>query len=277
MWKFILCIILASSFFNAPVILGQKVEVSEPRLEMRGNIIHISYDIMNSTRSDKFTVELELRDEDRVIIIANALTGDVGDLVSGGNDKHIAWDLEADQIEINADIFVKLYVKAILPPEPVVSTALVAEVNDREVETPPSEPVAKQFSRTGLILQSVAFPGLGLTRYKGGPHWIRGALGYGCLAGSVLMNKAAVNTYVEVMKQPGYDAKNALYQESLKQDQISEALAYTAIAIWISDLVWTIVGTSDLDNRSAHQKGLRINPDIDPVSNLPLLAFTYKF
>jgi len=272
-------LILAGSLFSFSSILGQDVEVSEPRLEMRGNIIHISYDILNSTRTEKFIVDLSVRDEDGNEINARALTGDIGDLVSGGNDKHIAWDLGADQIELNADIFVKVFVKAIPPIGPVLVVPAIVEdeVKAKEDLTSPVQSEVKQFSRTGLILQSLAFPGLGLSRYKGSPHWIRGALGYGCLAGSVIMNRAALATYGDIMDQPGFDAKDVLYQDALKLDGISEVLAYTAIAIWVSDLVWTIVGTSDMDKGLSYQKGLRINSGIDPVSKIPLLAFTYKF
>lgn len=277
MHKFFIWLILAGSLFNPSVIFGQNIEVSEPLLEMRGNIIHISYNILNSTRSNNFTVELVVRDEDGKEINARAITGDIGDMVSGGNDKHIAWDLETDQIEINADIFVKIYVKAIHPSEPVVVAPAPVDNVKKEAEISARISGAKQFSRTGLVLQSLAFPGLGLSRYKGEPHWIRGVLGYSCVAGSIIMNQAAVNTYAGIIDESGYDAKTILYQEALKQDQISEVLAYTAIAIWVSDLIWSIVGTSDLNKSSSHQKGLRINSSIDPVSNSPLLAFTYKF
>jgi len=159
----------------------------------------------------------------------------------------------------------------------VVPAIVEDEVKAKEDLTSPVQSEVKQFSRTGLILQSLAFPGLGLSRYKGSPHWIRGALGYGCLAGSVIMNRAALATYGDIMDQPGFDAKDVLYQDALKLDGISEVLAYTAIAIWVSDLVWTIVGTSDMDKGLSYQKGLRINSGIDPVSKIPLLAFTYKF
>lgn len=281
MLKSLFWIIFVSSLFNSLSIYGQTIEISEPRLEMRGNIIHISYDILNSTRSDQFTVELVVKDEDGRIFSANALTGDIGDVVSGGRDKHIAWDLEADQIEINADIYVKIYVKAIPPPNPALVVEGVENNDQHEAEVIEKSDKAdfdtKQFSRTGLILQSVAFPGLGLSRYKGGMHWIRGGIGYGCLVGSILMNQVAVNTYEGIIDQAGYDAKNTVYQKALMQDQISKIMAYSAIVIWASDLVWTILGTSDMGNRSSYEKGLRINSTFDPVSKTPLLAFTYNF
>jgi hypothetical protein len=249
-------------------IFGQHVQVSNPELEMRDNVIHITYDILNSTPSQEFTVELIITDSDGKRIRARTLTGDVGEGVTGGYGKQIAWDLEVDKIEMNADIYVKVHVKAVPPPEPVITESPVKDEEGTD---------GKYFSRTGLILQSAAIPGLGLTRYKGGSHWIKGALGYGCIAGCVIMNRIAVNTYNGINDLAGYDAKNSEYQKSLRQDQVSEALAYVTIAIWISDLVWTIVGTSDLDFRAQRNGGGRFTPSIDPVSHTPLIAFTFQF
>jgi len=262
-------------FFACTIMLysalsGQDIRVSEPVLEMQGSTIYITYDILNSSPSEKFTVELVVKDEDGMQINAAALSGDVGELVTGGDNKQIKWNLELDRIEMNADIYVMVYVKAIPPNVPVA--VLPEEKEDEKAEeeveeNPPDEsvkeadiktgvasPVGSQYSRTGLVLQSAAFPGLGLSRYKGGPHWIKGALGYGCLAGSVIMNWTAVKTFDGIIDQPGYDAKNIEYQKALQQDQVSEVLAYAALAIWVSDLVWTIVGTSDLTKRSARNE-----------------------
>ena len=271
------------SIFCSLAGFGQKIEVSEPRLELKDNTIYISYDILNSSPSEKFTVELEVKDENGNTINAAALSGDVGDKVTGGTQKRIAWNLEVDKIEMNADIYVKVYVKAIPPPEPVVVPPVVKEEEEKDhqvkadEEKPVSPPVGRQFSRTGLILQSVAFPGLGLTRYKGDPHWIRGVLGYGCIAGSVILNRTAVNNYNGIIDLLGYEEKNALYEKSVTQDQFSEVLAYTAIAIWVSDLVWTFMGTRDLNSKTSFEKGIRISPSIDPVSSVPLLSLNYKF
>lgn len=272
------------------------IEVSDPRLQMVGNTIHISYDILNSTPSQEFNVELSVRDDQGNTLDPGALSGDVGERVNGGNDKHIEWDLDADRIEINADIFIKVFVKAIPPPDPEVSFTEKKEgaeektpdnplkeipgdetVRDTEDKSMPGSIDGVQFSRAGLIGQSVALPGLGLSRYKGGPHWIRGAIGYGCVAGSIIMNRAAVNTYNGIIDQAGFDAKNTVYQKSLTQDQVSEVLAYTAVAIWISDLVWTVVGTSDLNVAAYMQRGFRIEPALDPLSHAPLLAITLQF
>jgi hypothetical protein len=209
----------------------------------------------------------------------------LGQKVSGGNSKQIEWNLEADNIEIGARFSIKINVKAI-PPQEQEAEKPVVQQEDLSVDQPEDTPSVqhrdspadeKQFSRTGLILQSAAFPGLGLTRYKGGPHWIKGVAGYGCLAGSIFMNQSAVNTYDGIMDEAGYEAKNELFQKAVRQDQISKGMAYAAIAIWVSDLVWTLVGTSDLSTKSAQNSRLRVEPSLDPVFQAPLLSFKIQF
>ncbi len=93
----------------------------------------------------------------------------------------------------------------------------------------------------------------------------------------MIMNRQAISTYAEINDLADLDDKNALYKKSVQQDNISEVLGYTAIAIWISDIVWTIIGTSDMKMSANHSQRLKINSRIDPVSNAPMLAFTYKF
>ncbi len=260
-------------------MFSQEIRVSDPRLELRDNTILISYDILNSTPSEKFTVELIVTDSKGNRINAASLSGDVGKMVNGGTGKRIAWDLEVDKIEMNAQIYVKVYVKAIPPPEPVVVEPDIKEPEEesQKITEKNISKNEKQFSRTGLVLQSALFPGLGLSRYRGGPHWIKGVAGYGSIAGAVILNRKAVNTYAGINDLTDYDEKYALYQESLQQDNISEALAYTAMAVWVTDLVWTIIGTSDLRMSSNINRRIFVDPRIDPVSSAPMLAFTYKF
>jgi hypothetical protein len=269
-----------STFLCAPAVSGQKVAVSDPKLELRGNTIHITYDILNSTPSEEFTVELLVKDADGKQIHASALSGDIGDLVTGGSDKHIDWDLDVDRIEMNANIYVNIYLKAVEGLEPIVRESVTEKIEEEDpsgFSQVKDQGNGKQYNRTTLILQSAAFPGLGLSRYKGGVHWIKGVAAYGCIGGSVIMNRKAINTFAGINDLTDFDEKDALYQQSLIQDNFSEALVYTAIAIWITDLVWTFTGTSDLKHTSLNQKGIRINPTIDPVSNAPLIAFTYNF
>lgn len=179
MGKTLLSLLIICFSVSDPICHAQTIQVSDPRMELKDNIIHITYDILNSDPSDKFIVSIHVTDVNENRINANSLTGDIGDKVSGGSNKHITWDLKADNIFMNAKIYVKIHTKAIPAPEPVI---VMQEADP--VEEDPSEEIIKKetpttsdsrsFNRTGIILQSLALPGLGLSRMTGKPHWLRG-------------------------------------------------------------------------------------------------------
>jgi hypothetical protein len=290
MRRIIPCLLGICCFIAASTCHAQTFRVSDPRLELRDNTLHITYDILNSDPSDEFTVELVVTDAAGKRIHATALSGDIGEMVSGGSNKHMAWDLSADRIEMSAQIFVKVHVKAIPPPEPEVvipvqeetakeSPEEIQKSSEATAKDSPSALTTKGFNRTSLILQSVAFPGLGLSRLTGNPHWIMGVAGYGCLAGAVILNRTAISTYDGIMDLSDYDEKNELYQKSLSQDQVSEILAYAATGIWISNLIWTFVGTSDLKMSALNieRKGISFYTSIEPKTSAPIVGFVYKF
>ena len=242
------------------------VEVSKPDLALKGNNIQITYDILNSTRADKFTIRIEITDAEGNTINASSLSGDIGADISGGKNKQILWDIEADSIFLDAEIFVQVFAKG---TPPVIT-----------IEPPVTEPSTQSYNRTGIILQSVALPGLGLSRInRGQPHWIRGVAGYACIAGAIYFNNKAVSSY-EAYRTPGSLSEvDNLFDKAVMQDNLSEALAYSAIGIWIVDIVWTIMGSAKLndDNSLGDLEGFSIGSTVDPHSNVPLISVRFGF
>ena len=263
-------------FFFSPLCISQStVKISDPRLEVKNNTLQISYDILDEDPEEKYIISINIRDEDGNILKANTLKGDIGIVEDGGRNKRIIWDPSADNVFINSNIYVKVNLEIILPQKPEITP----------VEEKPAEHVAPEikgpaeFSRAGLVMQSLAFPGLGLSRYSGNPHWLRGVAGYGCIGGSIVLNKMSWKNYDGISDLTEYVDKDDLYQKALKQYNSSRILAYTAIGIWVSDFIWTLVGTSDLKRQSSavHPRGLFIGSDIDPVTCTPLLCLNYRF
>jgi hypothetical protein len=134
--------------------------------------------------------------------------------------------------------------------------------------------------RTGIILQSVAVPGLGLTRLTGEPHFIKGAVGYGCIAGSLVLYTRAKYNYENNFKE-AYDPLEAeeFLNRACLQDNLSEALAYTAAGIWIMDMIWTIIRTDGLtkENHDQWRSGFSLDGGFHPVLKTPVVGFVYRF
>lgn len=255
---------------------SQNYRVSDPRPSLEGNVILIAYDILNSAQEDLFHVRLSVVDVDGNELPAKALSGDVGDDVNGGINKLIRWDLAADGIELEANIYFKVHAQYLPPPE-LLPEPPVEESPARQDSILPDQglaelpsPEEKKFTRGGLMLRSLVFPGLGLTKYTGKPHWIKGAIAYGCLAGSVGLNRMAISSYDQIYSTLDNPEREAAYTRSVNMDQASEILAYTAAAIWVVDLVWTFVGTPG-------KRQMALMPALDPTMGTPLLVFTYRF
>lgn len=289
-------LLMAALFQTLPLIHAgaQEYQVSEPRLELEGSILHIYYDILGSAAGQLFYVALNVEDENGNPIPARQLTGDVGDNIRGGSDRHITWEYEKDNVFLDAEIFIRVNARLMVPPvtskeetggqETREQASAQRQVQEEEhaAESRPSagtRPAGKTYSRPGLILQSVALPGLGLTRVSGNPHWIKGVAGYGCIAGSVVLNRMAISSFDSVSDFDTVEESQAAYDRSVTMDNASEILAYAAIAIWITDLIWTVVGTSSMSDRSsqAHHRGISLTGDVDPFSRTPTFGMVYRF
>ena len=133
--------------------------------------------------------------------------------------------------------------------------------------------------RAGLILQSVAIPGLGLSRATGKPHWLRGVAGYGCVAGSLVLNRMAADSYSKFLDVYDPDEAVLLLDKSTRQDNLSELFAYTAMGIWAIDLVWTIIGSSDLTKEMSRNRklGFSVGSGIDPAFRVSVVGLVYRF
>ncbi len=335
---FILISILVCTF--QPGHTQSAAMVSDPTLSLHDNVVHIAYDILYSSESEKFSIRVEVSDAKGRFLNARTLSGDIGEHVLGGYNKLIFWDIKADSIFLDEEIFVQVYALAEPPPvvvepvviepvedeplaeEPVAEEPVAEKPQETEDATPADDPsvteetmvenepqsiedaepatdppatdppateetkvvedhsVNKSFNRSAIILQSVALPGLGLSRVNPGtPHWIKGVVGYGCIAGSLYFNNKAASSYEDYKNSSRLEDVDDLYNKAVQQDVISEVLAYTAIGIWVVDLVWTFLVTSDLNlnQSSANHKGFAVGTTVEPVSSSPLIALRYKF
>ena len=245
-------VLVISLVLAGPMLYAQApVTVSDPRIEMEDNMIHIYFDILNSSPAYQFDIRLVITDADGNEIEARALEGDIGKEIPGGSEKHIIWNLEEDKIFLNASIYF--------------------EIN--------AAGESLRFSRTNLIVQSLAVPGLGLSRITDKPHWIRGAAGYGCIAGSVIFNLQARNTYRSIEDYPDFEDKKNQFDLSVRQDNLSDVLGFAAIGIWVMDFIWTIKGTSYMKSESVtgNRKGVSVAGSLDPMTYTPTICVSYRF
>lgn len=252
-------------------------EIANTSVQLKGNKVQITYDILNTEKAARFIVSVEILDSEGKPLKVNALEGDIGEVSDAGKKKTILWDPAVDGIFLNTTIDIQVSAEMILPPpsiEPEPDSQAKETTIPSEVSTPPYA-----YKRTAIMLQSVALPGLGLSRLTGKPHWIKGVAGYGCIAGAIVFNKKAVTSYESYGRADSHDEANALFNTTTKQNNISKGFAFTALAIWAVDLTWTLIGTKDLKKGSTlgFRKGASLDADYDVISNTPLLSLKYSF
>lgn len=277
----------------------QSFSVSDPRVEKDGEQVRINYELTESDSSEFFAVSLYISDPEGRLIQAQALSGDIGRGVSGGGDKQILWNPEADQIYMNGQLFFQVAASRLVPAErqgPQAVDYRVASSTgnnagyglvpaDTYLDLPPAS-ASRHYHRAGIVLQSLLVPGLGLSRMKEKPHWIRGVAGYGCLAGAAYFNLKAIRTYENIIRFESFEEQQLQLDRSVRMDQVSEVLAWSAAAIWVTDLIWNLAGSSgsarrlQASGRSRSWEG-KLKITLQPVPDLftfaPGLGVSYRF
>lgn len=94
--------------------------------------------------------------------------------------------------------------------------------------------------------------------------------------GGIALNRGAISTYQDFSDSKTPEEANDLYEKSSRQDMLSETLVYVAAGIWITEIIWTIVGSSNLNRNFnlADTRGVSINSGFDVSTNAPLVGIT---
>ena len=223
----------------------------------------INYDIEKSKSGETFIVSVNILTTAGKNISANALTGDVGPGVYGGEGKRIVWDLNKDNIYIDDEISVEVFIE----PEMASKSAKSSK---------PDKP-AKAVSVGGALLRSAVFPGWGNRYVKGGgAYWLMGLLGYGAVGGSFYMNDQAEQAYSGYKESGDATERDQLFKDAEGYQSNQEILMYTAAGIWVIDLIWTGIQAGNA-NKKAKQSKVDMGYYYNPVVRGPMLTVTYNF
>jgi hypothetical protein len=226
--------------------------------------VMIYYDILNYQDGDVFNVWVEISDNQDRRVKAQALRGDIGRNIPGGSGKTIAWSPEEDGYQLVGGIYVQIFAELIKP--------------EKKSVTPPAASAEKRVRTGAIVAQSLILPGLGLSRETGQPHWVRGVAGYGCLAGSLALNRMASSTYELYQAENNPATRDELFSKAQTQDMSSEILAFTAAGIWVTDIIWNLLACKKMNQDSFSQdRGLQLIPAYNPVSRGPMLALYLRF
>ena len=231
-------------------VSGQSTaEIQNIQFEANNDTLTVTYDIIQAERKELFDISLVITTASGKLIRPRAISGDVGPNVKGGGRKQIYWDLNRDQIFLNEEIEIEIEAIALGVPEKFVS-------------------------RGKAVLLSAVVPGLGITKLNnGGPYWIMAVATYGAAAGSVVFYFMADGNYTKYLDATNLDERNSLYDKVESQNMISDILMYSAGAVWLGNMIWTLAHP----NKTKQAKGLSFGGSYDPVIGKPVFALRYRF
>lgn len=244
--------------------------LSDPVVELRNNMIQISYDFLGNETDGLYTVLLEVTDPDGNSVDPKSLSGDIGSHVSGRGHKLIIWDYSSDRVDISGELYFQLLANR--------------EINPLEVPES-NESYSTRYSLAGVLGRSLVLPGWGLHSLdRGKAHFIESLAAYGALAGSIILNRKAVDSYNHYLLPDPGDNAMTYYDTSVSLDKTSEIMAYTAAGIWLADLVWTILkfkssgrNPAVSDQSNDHNRGISFGAGFSRYSQSPLMVMRYRF
>jgi len=223
-------------------------------IKYTANKIIISYDIVNYEKNDRFAIWVDVYYEnDSLCKEALTFEGDIGTKIKGGSDKIITWDLKADNVFVDETLKIE-----------VIGKYMESDLGIGEA-----------------MLYSAAYPGLGsykLTRKKS--YLAVGAVGYTCLGMSILLNSSYRKNFDKYLESTDINESDDLYRKTKNQRLGSKIFGYTALGIWVVDLIFT---TKQAKEKRAEkgvalkQKKLNYFISYDPYIEGPSLNFKLNF
>jgi hypothetical protein len=233
-------------------LVAQRIKITTTSIEDVNNKLVIKYGFINSSPKDLFKVVIIIKASSGQAISISDLSGDIGDNITGGTNKQIIWDYNADGIIMEDNIKVEVLAHLIMP----------------------------DVSMGKALTLSTIWPGLGLSKINKKPYWIIGVVAYGSLAGSYFMNKKANNSYTAFLENTEDELSDGLLSTSQSQNQLSKTLAYSAIGIWGINLVWTAIKAKK-GNQSTigilNKQKLFFSTSFDPFTKTKGFSLTYRF
>lgn len=240
-----------------------KARIENIDFNLVGDDIIITYDIINSAPGEKFDIEIEIFTESGKKLDAKSLTGDVGKDIAGGRGKRVIWNFQNDNADLTEGIYVEVNATSHLKPV---------------VEKKP-KPVRKGGSLGGAFVKSVVFPGWGNSSISGGPYWLMGFVGYGCMAGSVMMNQQASQSYDDYLKASDAGNRDNLFSDAESKDQLSKLLFGIGAVVWVTDLTILLIKGNNPRTYSYNSNGTNplVGYTMDPISKKPMISFRITF
>jgi hypothetical protein len=225
--------------------VAPKASLTNVRVDLDVNRVRVMYDIEGITARDSVYIQAESRS--RGLLNAATVTGDVGTAILPGKNKTIYWDYRLDEVKIDDDIRVTVYMKS---------------------------PVEATGGGPANALLSVVAPGIGSIfvqpdRKIGLRPLITGAyvglLVYGLVRRS--QSKHQYGLYADQLIMADYQEANRLHHHYL-------VATWTAVGLLLTDVTYTLLkGLKNDKQRRASQQRVAIGY----IGTAPTIGVQFHF
>ncbi|HPI86958.1 MAG TPA: hypothetical protein PLR01_11330 [Bacteroidales bacterium] len=280
--SFTILALLVSLFCSQGLNAQTKAKIENVDFFAESNRIIITYDINGSGSGETFNIWILVKTASGKILSARTTSGDIGKGIQGGPGKRIEWSYSADNIVIEEDIGIEVLASleaAAKKTEEVVQPVKEPEKEPAKEPQKKEEPVQQQYtgkkvSMGAALAMSAVLPGLGKTyAKKKGAAYLWGVVGYGMVAGSVVLNHAAYNN-LETYRESSAADRDDYYDKAKLQAIGSYVLIGSAAIIWVTEFISTGVNAGKAKKR---QGSVRLNGGFDDRFGVPVVGLTYKF
>ena len=265
------CFFLLSFLFTHNVAAQTKARVLNVDFYIEGDNLIITYDIEKAKTGETFFVSVGVTTASGNKINAYSLSGDVGKGVTGGKYKRVTWDLVKDNVYLDDEILVEVYLQA----DKDAKAGVTPQETKPTITTTPK--TANSVSVGGALVKSLIFPGWGNRYVKdGGAYWLMGVLAYGAVGGAVYFNNQAYNAYEDYKVAENATDRDNFYTDAEDFQGKQKALMFTAAAIWTVDLIWTGIQAGNA-NKKARNSKMSMGYYYNPVARKPMISLSYRF
>ena len=210
------CMIITLLLASATSVFAQsKALVKNVNFELVNNELIITYDITKHKPAEMFKVWMKVYTAQENELKSESASGAIGENVAGGDHKKIIWNPKNDNVFLDNDIYIQ-----------ILATSTSGGGGGSDVST------------GKWLAISALYPGAGNAKVSSNKVWLAaGALGYGCMVGSVLMNGKASKSYDNYLLSQDASTRNNFYNDADSQKQLSTILFVSGAVIWAADLI----------------------------------------
>jgi hypothetical protein len=196
--------------------------------------LEVFFDLSNAAPGEHFRVWALVFKANGEQIPVERATGAIGDEVMGGMGRKIDIYLPEEYATLTIPLYVQVFARSNL--------SVRAPYFTRE--------------RTQYLLKSAVLPGWGQSEVRPGkPVWLMGVATYAALGGSIYFNRRGHNRYQDYLDAESIGERNTYYRQAEDGKQLSELLAYGAGALWLGNMIWSL-----LDKIPDTNAGLTVAP-----------------